>query len=195
MIVVADTSPLNYLILIGHIDVLETIYGEVVIPPAVQDEMLDPLEHFPCCWGSQNSCAAAFSLRKTPIKAAALDYTHRGNALAPPSVRAWIKNPPHWLEVRTPAHINIPLDPDLDAGEREAIALAHSSGEKGLLLIDERIGRKEATRLGLKVTGTLGVLEEADKRGLLHIREAIELLRATSFKVSDSVLKQFVDIP
>ena len=42
MIVVADTSPLNYL-LIGHIDVLEAIYGEVVIPPAVQDEMPRPV--------------------------------------------------------------------------------------------------------------------------------------------------------
>ena len=40
------------------------------------------LEHFPCCWGSRNSGAAAFSLRKTPIKVAALDYTHRENALA-----------------------------------------------------------------------------------------------------------------
>ena len=41
MIVVADTGPLNYLILIGHIDILEALYGEVVIPPAVRDEMLD----------------------------------------------------------------------------------------------------------------------------------------------------------
>jgi predicted nucleic acid-binding protein len=40
MIVVADTSPLNYLILIQHIRVLGTIYGQVVIPPAVQDELL-----------------------------------------------------------------------------------------------------------------------------------------------------------
>ncbi len=43
MIVVADTAPLNYLILIGHVDILESLYGEVVIPPAVQDEMLDPI--------------------------------------------------------------------------------------------------------------------------------------------------------
>jgi predicted nucleic acid-binding protein len=49
--------------------------------------------------------------------------------------------------------------------------------------------------LGLKVTGTLGVLEEADKRGLLDIRKAIERLRATTFKASDSILKQFIDLP
>jgi predicted nucleic acid-binding protein len=35
MIVVADTTPVNYLILIGEIDVLPKLYGRVVIPPAV----------------------------------------------------------------------------------------------------------------------------------------------------------------
>jgi predicted nucleic acid-binding protein len=42
MIVVADTSPLNYLILIDHIDVLEPMYGRIAIPPAVHNEMLRP---------------------------------------------------------------------------------------------------------------------------------------------------------
>jgi len=40
MIVVADTSPLNYLILIGRVDVLEVLYGRILIPHAVHDEML-----------------------------------------------------------------------------------------------------------------------------------------------------------
>lgn len=40
MIVVADTSPINYLILIGEIDTLPKMYGTVTIPPAVQDELL-----------------------------------------------------------------------------------------------------------------------------------------------------------
>jgi predicted nucleic acid-binding protein len=40
MIVVADTSPLNYLILIDHINVLEPMYGRIAIPAAVRDEML-----------------------------------------------------------------------------------------------------------------------------------------------------------
>ena len=39
MIVVADTSPINYLILIGEIDVLAALYGRVVIPLAVHDEL------------------------------------------------------------------------------------------------------------------------------------------------------------
>jgi predicted nucleic acid-binding protein len=43
MIVVADTSPINYLLLIKEIDILPKMYGTVVIPPAVQEELLRPV--------------------------------------------------------------------------------------------------------------------------------------------------------
>ena len=42
MIVVADTSPINYLILIGGIEILTKMYGKVVIPHAVCEELLRP---------------------------------------------------------------------------------------------------------------------------------------------------------
>jgi predicted nucleic acid-binding protein len=42
MIVVADTAPLNYLILIGEIRLLPVLYGRVLIPPAVLGELSDP---------------------------------------------------------------------------------------------------------------------------------------------------------
>jgi predicted nucleic acid-binding protein len=35
MIVIADTSPLNYLVLIGEADILQRLYGRAVIPEAV----------------------------------------------------------------------------------------------------------------------------------------------------------------
>ena len=41
MIVVADTSPINYLLLIGHIDLLPRLYGRVVIPTSVAVELSD----------------------------------------------------------------------------------------------------------------------------------------------------------
>lgn len=41
MIVVADTSPINYLLLLGHIEILPKIYGEVFIPQAVLNELQD----------------------------------------------------------------------------------------------------------------------------------------------------------
>jgi predicted nucleic acid-binding protein len=40
MIVVADTSPINYLILIEEINILTRLYGKVVVPPTVRDELL-----------------------------------------------------------------------------------------------------------------------------------------------------------
>ncbi|HEV2914897.1 MAG TPA: hypothetical protein VGX92_16595, partial [Pyrinomonadaceae bacterium] len=39
MIVVADTSPINYLVLIGEIDSLPALYESVVIPEAVFNEL------------------------------------------------------------------------------------------------------------------------------------------------------------
>ena len=40
-VVVADASPLNYLVLIGQIGVLPRLYGKVVIPPEVLAELSD----------------------------------------------------------------------------------------------------------------------------------------------------------
>lgn len=42
MIVVSDTSPVNYLVLIGHVDVLPVLFDRVVAPPAVITELLHP---------------------------------------------------------------------------------------------------------------------------------------------------------
>lgn len=39
MVVIADTSPLNYVILIGRAAVLPALFCEVVIPPAVFEEL------------------------------------------------------------------------------------------------------------------------------------------------------------
>ena len=39
MIVIADSSPLNYLVLIGEADLLYQLYGRVLIPQAVLSEL------------------------------------------------------------------------------------------------------------------------------------------------------------
>jgi predicted nucleic acid-binding protein len=39
MIVVADASPICYLLLIGHAELLQKLFGQVVIPQAVRDEL------------------------------------------------------------------------------------------------------------------------------------------------------------
>ena len=42
MTVVADTGPINYLVLIGEIEVLQALYHLVTIPPAVSEELSRP---------------------------------------------------------------------------------------------------------------------------------------------------------
>jgi predicted nucleic acid-binding protein len=43
MVVVADTSPINYLVLIEPIDLLTRLYTRILIPPAVLAELKHPL--------------------------------------------------------------------------------------------------------------------------------------------------------
>lgn len=47
MIVIADTTPLNYLVLIDQSNLLPRLYGRVLIPPAVYKELL--AEGTPAC--------------------------------------------------------------------------------------------------------------------------------------------------
>lgn len=42
MIVVSDTSPINYLTLIGHEGLLQALFGEIIVPASVFDELNHP---------------------------------------------------------------------------------------------------------------------------------------------------------
>jgi predicted nucleic acid-binding protein len=42
MIVIADASPLNYLVLIGEAEILKRLYGRVLLPEAVWRELQHP---------------------------------------------------------------------------------------------------------------------------------------------------------
>jgi uncharacterized protein len=61
--------------------------------------------------------------------------------------------------------------------------------EADLLLMDERLGRAEAARFGLRFIGILGVLIEAKGRGLLDRVEPIldELQNDAGFYVSEAL--------
>jgi hypothetical protein len=41
-LVIADTSPINYLLLIGHIDIRPALFDKVILPAAVWDELKHP---------------------------------------------------------------------------------------------------------------------------------------------------------
>ena len=141
--IISDTTPLNYLILIDGVEVLPALYSRVVIPRSVHDEL-----------------------------------SHAG---APDVVRAWIGNPPSWLGVEILESEAPPGLSGLDPGERDAILLAKKRAG-ALVLIDDRDGVTAALRHGLRVLGTLGVLDAAASRGLIDLRGAFERLNSTSFR-------------
>ena len=147
--VVSDTSPLNYLILIGQIELVPQLYGRVLIPGSVHEELNAPE--------------------------------------TPDLVRTWIANLPSWLEVSSEfAALDLALS-HLHAGESDAISLALQI-KADALIIDERRGRQEAEKRGLKLIGVLGVLAAASERGLVDLTAAIDLLRQTTFHVSPKLL-------
>ena len=87
-------------------------------------------------------------------------------------------------------------DPSLDAldeGEKSAIALRLSLSAH-LLLLDDRKGAAAARGKGFEVTGTLGILDLAARRGMVDLANALARLRATNFRkreqLLDALLKQ-----
>jgi predicted nucleic acid-binding protein len=148
-LIVADTSPIFYLLSIGHIDLLPQLFGKVLVPDAIHNEL--------------------------------------GHPAAPKLVREWVADLPAWVEV-TPVNA---IDDDalqlLGAGERAAITLALSL-HADLILIDERKGTTVALSKGFEVTGTLGVLRLAARRGLVDLAEAFTRLKRTNFRYRQEIL-------
>ena len=76
----------------------------------------------------------------------------------------------------------------LHAGEVETILLARKGGAE-LVVIDDNAAKRTARYLGLRVTGTLGVIVAAKKAGLLDsVGDAVSDLRGVGFYVSDAVV-------
>ena len=119
----------------------------------------------------------------------ALELRHNS---APAAVRNWMVQLPSWFDIHADP-LSVPGLGGLGLGERAAIQLA-SSMNADLLLMDDRLGRIEARRRHLPVTGTLGILAAAHRHRLLNFEDALARLHQTNFYLSadliDSVLRQ-----
>lgn len=101
---------------------------------------------------------------------------------------------PDWLEIVQPkTDVYKGLSSYLDPGEATSIALA-SEFEESLLIIDEIKGRKAAKEMGIPVTGSLGVLVTAKKKGHVRaVKQFIERIRKTNFRISEELIKRVLD--
>ncbi len=80
----------------------------------------------------------------------------------------------------------------LDVGEAAALALAKEHDAR-FVIIDEKKARHQASKIGLRVKGTVGVLIEAKKNGLIdEIKPLLEALQESrldtgTFHISQSL--------
>ena len=101
---------------------------------------------------------------------------------------------PEWIHVRSAFDSNYSklLETTLDAGEASAIALAFEL-ENAILILDDLKARKEAKRLGFRVTGTLGVLFAAKQRGVIPaLKPHLETLQASGFRIAPSIIAELI---
>ena len=80
----------------------------------------------------------------------------------------------------------------LDKGEAEAIVL--SKEKESLLIIDDGAGRKTAELLGVKITGTIGILLLASKDGKLSLRKTMDELKSAGFRLSEKEYKRILSL-
>jgi predicted nucleic acid-binding protein len=109
--------------------------------------------------------------------------------LAPLTVRNWIGGPPACLELHDTS--GLPEISGLDEGETAAIALAEFL-HADILLIDEREGSHAAQRIGLLVTGTLGILDLAADQALIDFAASIRRLESTTFRRPMALLEKLL---
>lgn len=151
-IVVVNATPIIALSFIQKLNLLQVLYGEVLIPPAVQLEVLA---------GGQNKVGIAELGQASWIRVMPLKDPRRADLLS-----------------------------DLDRGEAEVIALAQEINAD-LVIIDERLARRHVKRLGLALTGVVGVLLKAKEQGFIQeIRPFLEQLRLNGIRLNDALIEE-----
>lgn len=155
-VVVVNATPIISLALIDQLTLLRHLYNEVLIPPAVQAEVLA---------GGSSGIGRAHLRQAGWIQVQSLQDPRRADLLS-----------------------------DLDQGEAEVIALAQEI-QADLVIIDERLGRRHAKRLGLTLTGTLGVLLRAREQEFVSaIAPLIEQLRQGGIRLGDAVVSEVLEL-
>jgi len=142
---------------------------------------------------TDTSCLIA--LTKTEVLSILSQMYHR--VIITEDIRDEFGEPlPAWIEIVPVSDKKYQqlLEGTLDKGESSALALAITL-ENVLLILDDLKARKEAKRLGFRVTGTLGVLFSAKQKGLIPaLKPYIDKLQAIDFRISPHIVKELLTL-
>lgn len=154
MILVADASALIALATCNSLDLLEALFGNVLVPEAVYEEV--------AAQGKPQSARLRSYLQG---KVRAVDMQHF-----------------------------IYLDAFADAGETQAMLL-YKEVAADYLLIDDRRGRKVAKINQIKTVGSMGVLLQAKRAGIIsHVAPLIELITASPIFMSENLIQTVLEL-
>jgi len=144
--VICNTSPIEYLHQLELLRILHALAGQVIVPPAVVDELAE---------------GRALGVNLPDLTA--LD----------------------WVTIRRPvSELAVPLVTDLGPGETEVLMLALESRE-AIVVLDDALARRVAETFGLRLTGTLGLLLDAKRAGLIPaVSPLLDQLQALRFRVA-----------
>ena len=101
-----------------------------------------------------------------------------------------------WLEVRQVQNQNLvsSLRSQVGWGESEAIALSIEI-ENATILLDDKKARRIAEQFGLPITGTVGMLLKAKRRGVVEaIAPVLDALESAEFRVSPALRRRALEL-
>jgi predicted nucleic acid-binding protein len=110
---------------------------------------------------------------------------------APVTVREWALHPPDWMTFLAPNPT--PGVSMTGLSDADAEVLLRAVEKSAVVLMDDLAGRTHAESMGLRVIGTLGVVELAARRGLLSLHDAIDRLQRTNIHISDSLYRKVLE--
>jgi predicted nucleic acid-binding protein len=106
---------------------------------------------------------------------------------APKNLRELILRLSDWVSVVPDEVPYLEETGAFDAGEASAITLAWQYRDASLLILDEKRGRRVANALGLRITGTAGLLTDAAAAGWINFEDVFQRLSETEFRLSPQV--------
>lgn len=118
------------------------------------------------------------------------------NVITTPEIASEFGKPlPDWIHIRSVENKELQYSylEKVDIGEASAIALAMEVVSP-LLILDDLKGRKLASQLNLKYTGTLGVLILAKQKGVITLlKPYFEKVKETDFRIATVLLQRILE--